>query len=542
MAWRPIVGMEALILISTLYFVVFGNAVFWRVAVPMPVRPIWVLSLFLLIVSVHGIALSALIWRRTARVTLTMLILVSALAGHYMSAYGIYIDADMIRNVLNTDWHEARDLLGADALWPMLGSMPAVFMVWRIRLRPSPWRHALLARTLFLLAMVLVGIAGALPSLQPLTSFLRNQREARYLVTPANVLVSLAKVVSEEPRGRARIQHPIGEDAVQSPTAGGRRPRLLVLVVGETARAVNWGLNGYSRQTTPELAVRRVLNFPDVNACGSSTEVSLPCMFSPYGRANYDEEEIRGHQSLLHVLRRAGIAILWRDNQSGCKAVCNGLPFEDMTASANTELCREGRCYDGVLLDGLRDAARRRRTDQVIVLHMLGNHGPNYFERYPATFRRFTPVCETSDLGRCERERIVNAYDNALLYTDHVLASAIDSLKALPDYDSALLYVSDHGESLGENGLYLHGMPYTIAPDQQLQVPMVAWFSDAWRSSMQFDDRCLQLQAPRTYSHDNLFHTVLGLFDVRTSVFDPRRDIFGPCRPVVASTMASRAM
>jgi lipid A ethanolaminephosphotransferase len=536
-AWRPVLSTEALVLAGSLYFALFGNAVFWKAAVPAPVRPAWVLSLFLLLVAIHGIWLSLLLWQRTARVVLTTLILVSAVAGHYMSAYGIYIDADMVRNVLNTDWREASELLGTDALWPLLAAAPAVFVLWRVRLRPRPWKRALLARLSFLLAMVLVGIVGVLPSLQPLTSFLRNQREVRYLATPANVLVSLAKVVSEEPPGRTRIQLPIGEDAVQSPPATMRQPRLLVLVVGETARAANWGLNGYARQTTPELSRRAVLNFPHVSACGSSTEVSLPCMFSPWGRGNYDEKAIRGHESLMHVLQRAGIATLWRENQSGCKGVCDGLPVEDMQAGADPELCQGRRCHDGILLQGLTEAVLRQRGDQVVVLHMLGNHGPSYFERYPAAFRRYQPVCETSDLAHCSRDQIVNAYDNALLYTDHVLAAAIDRLQDLPDRDTALLYVSDHGESLGEKGLYLHGMPYAIAPAEQLEVPMVAWFSDGWRRSMGLDDTCLRRQTAGGYSHDHLFHTVLGLTDVKTALYEPAQDIFLACRPAQAVSM-----
>ncbi|MDR1075110.1 MAG: phosphoethanolamine--lipid A transferase [Xanthomonadaceae bacterium] len=528
--WRPRLSAEMLILVSSLYFVLFSNAVFWKAAVPIPTDWTWTLSMFLLVTAIQGIWLSMLVWQRTARIVLTTLILASALANHYMAAYGIYINADMIRNVLNTDWHEATDLVGVDVLRPILLTLPAIVVLWRVSLRHLPWRRALLARLVFVLAMVLIGIVGAFPSLQPLTSFLRNQREVRYLVTPTNMLVSLAKVVSEEPPGRTRVQLPIGEDAMQSPPATMRKPRLLVLVVGETARAAHWGLNGYARQTTPELARRNVLNFPHVTACGSSTEVSLPCMFSPYGRENYNEKAIRGHESLMHVLQRAGISTLWRDNQSGCKGVCTGLRTEDMQASSDPELCLGKRCYDGILLEGLDEAVEPHGGDRVIVLHMLGNHGPNYFERYPPAFRRYTPVCETSDLGRCSRGQIINAYDNALLYTDHVLAGAIDRLETLSGYDTALLYVSDHGESLGEKGLYLHGMPYAIAPEEQLQVPMVAWFSDGWRRSTGLDAACLRRQSMAVYSHDNLFHTLLGLTDVKTALYRPDDDVFLTCR------------
>ena len=531
LAVRPLVGTETLILAACLYFSLFANAVFWRAASPQPwTQGTWTLSLFLLVTAVHGIWLSLLVWRRTARVVLSLLVVVAALAGHYMAAYGIYIDADMVRNVLHTDWREATDLAGPDALLPLLAAVPALFVVWRVRLRPRGVARAVLARIVFLLGMVLIGLVGVLPSLQPLTAFLRNQREVRYLVTPANVLVSLAKVVSEDPPGRTHTRLPIGEDAVQSPAATMRRPRLLVLVVGETARAANWGLNGYARQTTPELAARGVLNFPHVTACGSSTEVSLPCMFSPWGRERYDEKAIRSHQSLLHVLQRAGVATVWRENQSGCKGVCTGLPVEDLHARKDPALCDGTRCFDGILLEGLEETVARNTGDQVIVLHMLGNHGPTYFERYPPAFRRFTPVCETSDLGRCSRAQIVNAYDNALAYTDHVLAGAIDRLSTLPGYDTALIYVSDHGESLGEKGLYLHGMPYAIAPREQLDVPMVAWFSPSWRQSTHLDPQCLRDRTGRQASHDQLFHTVLGLTDVKTSLYRPDHDIFLTCR------------
>ena len=528
---RPQVSTEGLILCACLYFSLFANAVFWQAAAPHPwLQWRWTLSLFLLVTAAHGVWLSLLVWRRTARVVLSVLVVLAAMAGHYMAAYGIYIDADMVRNVLHTDWREASDLAGADILLPLLAALPALLVIWRVRLRERTWARTLGMRAAFLGGMVVVGVLGVLPSTQQLTAFLRNQREVRYLVTPANVLVSLAKVVSEEPPGQKRALLPIGEDAVQSPAATMRRPRLLVLVVGETARAANWGLNGYARQTTPELAKRDVLNFPHVTSCGSSTEVSLPCMFSPWGRAHYDEKEIRSHQSLLHVLQRAGVATLWRDNQSGCKGVCDGLPVEDLHARTDAGLCNGKRCYDGILLAGLADDARRQKGDQVIVLHMLGNHGPTYSERYPAAFRAYSPVCATSDLERCTQAQITNAYDNALRYTDHVLASAVDQLAALDGYDTALLYVSDHGESLGEKGLYLHGMPYSIAPREQLEVPMVAWFSDGWRRSTHLDDRCLRRQASGEHSHDDLFHTVLGLTDVKTDLYRPDHDIFLTCR------------
>ena len=167
----------------------------------------------------------------------------------------------------------------------------------------------------------------------------------------------------------------------------------------------------------------------------------------------------------------------------------------------------------------------------MLVLHTLGNHGPAYFRRYPEAFRRFTPTCDDEDLSKCSREQIANSYDNALLYTDHVLARGIDLLEALaPRYDTALLYVSDHGESLGENGLYLHGLPYSIAPQEQTRVPMVMWLSPGFAARTALDAACLRTAAQRPATHDNLFHTVLGLLDVRTTIRDDTLDLTAACR------------
>jgi lipid A ethanolaminephosphotransferase len=317
--------------------------------------------------------------------------------------------------------------------------------------------------------------------------------------------------------------------------APGARPLVVVVVVGETARAANWGLSGYRRQTTPQLAQLPVLNFTDVTACGTNTETSVPCLFAAVGRRDYDEARIRGSDSLLHVLARAGVAVHWRDNQSGCKGVCEGLPSDEVVSINPGGLCTDGRCMDEGLLSGLDErlaALPAKGGTQVWVLHMLGNHGPSYFRRYPPAFARFLPACEKDDLHLCTQDEIVNAYDNALLYTDHVLAGLIGKLRAAQGVDSAMLFVSDHGESLGENNLYLHGLPYAIAPDVQKQVPMVMWFSEGLAGGARplLDKACLRQRATQPAAHDHLFHTVLGLVDLKTTLREPAWDLSAPCR------------
>jgi lipid A ethanolaminephosphotransferase len=234
----------------------------------------------------------------------------------------------------------------------------------------------------------------------------------------------------------------------------------------------------------------------------------------------------------LHVLARAGAEVRWRDNQSGCKGVCEGLPTERVIDLAPPpELCEEGRCFDEALLHRLEERIRPSRGTHVVVLHELGNHGPSYFRRHPRAFARFQPACEQDDLRLCTREQIVNAYDNDLLYTDDVLVRLIGLLTAQADrVDSALVYVSDHGESLGENNLFLHGIPYAIAPDVQKQVPMVMWFSPGFAPRAGLDTACLAQRAREPAAHDHLFHTVLGLMDVRTALHEPAWDLTAGCR------------
>jgi lipid A ethanolaminephosphotransferase len=408
--------------------------------------------------------------------------------------------------------------------------LPAALLWWPRLARRSPGRAALV-RTGWIVSSVLLAVGCLLPVFADFASLMRNQRQVRFLLNPGN---AVAAGIAEAWDSGARVPAasiPVGTDA-RLAAAPQRRPTLFVLVVGETARAQNFSLNGYPRETNPELARSNVINFPNVTACGTSTEVSLPCMFSPFGRRDYDAAKIASHQSVLHVLQRAGVHVLWRDNQSGCKGVCSGLEEQDMNVvAAGSPLCPGGACFDEVLLQGLQERLAKAEGPQAIVLHQLGSHGPAYDKRYPPGFRRFVPACAHDELRQCSQAEIVNAYDNTLLYTDHVLGRLIDLLSAQQQrFDTALLYVSDHGESLGESGLYLHGVPFALAPDVQTRVPMVAWLSPAFARSTGLDDACLRQRATQPASHDNLFHTLLGAFDVRTSVYDPGMDLLRPCR------------
>jgi len=492
------------------------------------------LAVAALLTTLHFLLLAPWANRITVKPLLAVLTVGTALATYFMQRYGVYLDPSMLRSVLRTDVAEARELWS----WTLLPHLTVfaglpLLVLSRVRLVVRPWPRAAAVRLATVAGALAVAAGTLLAVFQPMASLMRSHKEMRYLVTPGNYLWSMAAVLARDARGAAAPRQPIGLDAAPGPSWSQRqRPRVVVLVVGETARAANWGLNGYARQTTPELARLPLLSFGDVTACGTDTETSVPCMFAPVGRREYDEARIRGSESLLHVAARAGVTVHWRDNQSGCKGVCDGLPTESVVSLNPAGLCADGRCLDEGLLAGLDARLARAAGTQLWVLHMLGNHGPSYFRRYPPAFARHQPACESDDLRQCSAEQIVNAYDNALRYTDHVLASLIGKLQAQAGrVDSTLLFVSDHGESLGESGLFLHGMPYAIAPDVQTQVPMLMWFSAGTPAAAGLDLACLRARAAQPAAHDHLFHTLLALLDVRTSLYEPAWDLTAGCRP-----------
>lgn len=530
---------ERLILLASLFFVLFCNRPLWSALLAGRAwsnGSTWVFAgaMFAILTAMHSILLGLALTRRTAKPLLALLFVVTASATYYMNRYTVFFDTSMLRNVLHTDVREASELLSVDwlAYLALCGVLPAAIL-WRLPIRHRSWPRAFAVRVGFMLGAVAVFVAGAALVFQDLSTLLRNQREVRYLITPANFLVSAVRVlVADTGNVHAAAREAVGRDArlgARWPVRG--KPVLFVVVVGETARAANWGLNGYARQTTPQLAqAGDVLNFAHVTSCGTNTEASVPCMFSPFGRHDYDEAAIRRHESLLHVLTHAGFKTVWRDNQSGCKGVCDGLELQRPEDKHDPAFCDSERCLDEILLQGLEGEIGKQNGNMMLVLHQLGNHGPAYFRRYPVAFRQFTPTCETSELGKCTREEVVNSYDNALLYTDHFLHQTIRTLKAQTSHDVAMLYVSDHGESLGEKGLYLHGIPYAIAPREQTEVPMVMWASDAFVSRFGLNRDCLEKQAAQPLTHDYLFHSILGMLDVRTSAYDRAYDFTASCR------------
>lgn len=484
------------------------------------------------------LVLSLFGWPYLMKPALALILLVAAVCSYFMDTFGVVINSSMIANAMETDVAEAGELISLPFLAhvTLFGVLPAILISRASIAFATPGRELLNRVALF--AVALIALTGCIGSqYKHFTLWGREHRDVRFYINPTYPIYSADRYLRDTSEIK-QIQSvsTIAPDAKRQATAVAK-PVLVVLVVGETARAENFQLNGYSRETNPQLAaIDGVLTYPDVTSCGTATAESLPCMFSQLGRGQYSKAKAAEEENVLDVLKRVGVNVLWRDNNSGCKGVCARVETELIPAQTVSEFCVSGECRDEILLQALDHEVPAPGVASLLVLHQKGSHGPAYFRRYPDKFRAFVPDCRSDDVQTCTQQEIVNAYDNSILYTDHVLSALIAKLKTRQDQmDSVLIYISDHGESLGENGIYLHGLPYAIAPMGQKHVPMLAWFSSGAMQAFDLDLSCVQKNRLDTYSHDNLFPTLLGLFDVQTAAYSPGADVFAACRHAPAT-------
>ncbi|MBI5277172.1 MAG: phosphoethanolamine--lipid A transferase [Burkholderiales bacterium] len=507
-----------------------GNLPLWRELDSLGVLhsaggPTLALALAGVIAAAVAALLSVVAWRPTLKPLVVALLLLTAATMHFMLRYHVVIDSGMLTNALQTDSRETAALLDAGMLLPMVGAgvLPA-WLVWRWPVRLAGWRSQSLRNAGMAVLALAAAAAFVMLSYQPLASAMRNHKQLRYLMNPLNSLYAAGVVASRPFARKGGPMAPLGADAKLAVSSS--RPALFVLVLGETGRSGNFGLNGYPRATTPELAALGVASFRNAWSCGTSTAASVPCMFSHLGREAFNARA-QDHENLLDVLQHAGLAVLWVDNQAGCKGVC------DRVMHVTTQ-CGAGECPDESLLEGLDERiaalpAERRARGVVVVLHQMGSHGPAYWQRSPPAYKRFAPECRSVNLPDCSPGELLNAYDNSVVYTDHVLAATVRWLKAQQGHDTAMLYVADHGESLGENSLYLHGLPWALAPDVQKHVPWVTWLSGDFERRAGVAMDCLKGRADAPLTHDHLFHSVLGLLQVQTSAYRKDLDAYRGC-------------
>lgn len=521
-----IVTTTKLILYTSLFLVLFDNFAFFQNVLqiyPFTLKNFGSLaSLAVVLTSGFMLLFTLLSSKYTTKPVLMIFLLLSAAAAYFMNNYNVVIDQTMIQNLLQTDVAEAADLFNPKLLYYLLllGLLPA-FVVYKVELVKSPsWQKMTLTklRDAGLALLLIIGLVLLFSKFY--TSFLREHKLLRYYTNPTYYVYSIGKYLNMTFNNSKATLLALGDDALIPASDPDRK--LIILVVGEAVRADRLSLNCYPHETPPLLQKETVISFTNMHSCGTSTAYSVPCMFSILPRDNYSDSKGAASENLLDVLGHAGVNVLWRDNNSDSKGVANRFAHQDYKQPEVNPVC-DVECRDEGMLVGLQEHINgQEEGDILIVLHQMGNHGPAYYKRYPATFEVFTPTCKTNQLDECTTEEIGNAYDNALLYTDFFLSQVIGLLKQNANrFETAMVYMSDHGESLGEYGVYLHGLPYVMAPEAQTHIASVLWFSD----NFDVDQESLREKSTQPFSHDNLFHTILGLMEVDTSIYDKNLDI-----------------
>lgn len=531
---RPQIGSGMLSAVVALYLIFFTNRTFWaKIHTYVAGDPLAVITLYAVLSLLFIAVVTIFSAKYLIKPAFIVLIVAGGVGAWFTDRFGVVIDSDMIRNAVETTPAEAHHLITPDFLVHMLATvvLPIVLLAW-VRIDHRPIVKKLMWNTTVITACLLGATALGYTHSKTYVTAIRQHKDLVKSLNPVTPIGGTIAYLQQTEGEAAHLVQPLGLDAKVMPSVNGlRKPRVTIIVAGETARAANFSLGGYGRDTNPELARRDITYFPGTTSCGTATATSIPCMFSPFARATYSHSKGIENETLMDVLAHAGVNVAWWDNNTGSKHVADRIPYVDLASSTDPRFCSMGECQDGLFLDRLDSWLDHVTGDSVLVLHQLGSHGPTYYLRYPEAFRRFTPDCRTAELSTCKDEEIVNAYDNSLLYTDHVLATVIDKLAARSDrLAGGMIYMSDHGESLGENGLYLHGTPYMFAPDVQTHVPFLVWLGQDFAASMGLDKACLAGTVGEQHSHDNLFDSVLGMMNVATKVYDPSLDVFAACR------------
>jgi len=513
-----------LILSVTLFYIIFDNVAFFSNTIHAyalsGINVIYISSLAILLTALTLLIFTLFSSRYTTKPLLIVALIVSSITNYFMNNYHVIIDSDMIRNALQTNYSESIDLFSFQLILYtiFLGILPA-YVVYQIPINyGNDIKKEIIIKIKIIFSSLVIILIILFSFSKFYTSFFRENKPLRFYTNPTYWLYSIGKYIGETYSTTDTTIKIIAPDAkiIQDDN---KLPKLVIVVVGEAARADKFSLNGYNKETNPLLKQEDIVDFSNFYSCGTSTAESVPCMFSIYPRDNYSYKKGRYTQNVLDVLEKTNaVEILWRDNNSDSKGVALRVKEQNYKTNKTNTICDQ-ECRDEGMLVGLDNFIKNKnKKDILIILHQMGNHGPAYYKRYPKRFEKFTPVCKTNQLEQCTKEEINNAYDNAILYTDYFLSKTINFLKKYDNsYETSMIYMSDHGESLGKNGIYLHGLPYFMAPDAQKHIGSIFYSNNKAYYNIKKDSY---------YSQDNLFHTLLGLYDVKTKVYNKKLDMF----------------
>ena len=435
--------------------------------------------------------------------SLAVLSLINATAVYFIYTYNVIIDATTIENVFNTRYSEASGFFSW-SLWLFIlacGVVPALFCLLQPVVRGKARRLGLVCGG----SLAVVLAVGALNIGQTLW-ISQHDTELGGLLQPWSYLVNTGRVMSfSQDEQAVEIKLPDGKITDREKT-------VVVLVIGESARKANFQLYGYARDTNPLLSKRAGLKVYQATSCATYTTAGTKAILEPQDSGDL-------YELLPNYAYRTGVDVSWRTSNWGEPPI--HVPEYLTNEELGEQYPGENVYYDAILQKGLRQRIESSQKDKVlIVLHTSTSHGPKYANKYPKEFEVYRPVAQNVEEGEKNVGRLVNAYDNTIRYTDYLLDSLITTLRSMSEWHSAMIFISDHGESLGENKMFMHGLPMKLAPKVQYEIPFLVWVSDGFRDYKPEQD------LPAVLEQHYIFHSVLNLLSIQSPAYNAAYDIF----------------
>ncbi|ODM53911.1 phosphoethanolamine--lipid A transferase EptA [Elizabethkingia meningoseptica] len=457
------------------------------------------LIILMLVANFFTFHLILFLSRIGGKVLLVLFFIINSIAVYFINTYSVIIDESMIGNILNTNYEESSSFFSFKLILYLLllGILPGIYIIKAKIIKEKP-KKFFITSSLTLLFMIILAFANA-------SNWLwidKNSKTLGGLAMPWSYSVNISLFYIHQSKKNEK------EILLPKATIKDNQKSVMILVIGESARSQNFSLYGYGKNTNPLLSKIPNLHSYKATSCATYTTAGVKCILE---HKNTDDL----YEILPNYLYRNNVDVIWKTTNWGEPPVHikNYQNKETLESRCKGENCQ----YDEVLLNGLKEEILASKKDKIlIVLHTSTSHGPTYSKKYPPKFEVFKPVCNSVELGKCSKEELINAYDNTIVYTDYILSSIIEDLKELKGYNSAMLYVSDHGESLGEKNLYMHGVPISIAPKEQYEIPFIVWTSDGSK----------QLKPNNTLSQNHVFHSVLNFLGVQSPAYDEKMNIF----------------
>lgn len=475
-------------------------------------------------------AFSILIFKKSYKLMLSFIILANSVVFHFMITYGIAFDANMLINTTETNYNEAIEFINLKFILFVifLGILPAIFVYKKINIEfPHYWKNKIILSITPLLLIFLMTLPCHLS--ERTLNFVRDNQRITSYIMPINYIEASIEFCFLKIKSYINSLNliSISDDATIEEKNYNKNDKknLIVFVMGESARAKNFSLNGYKRNTNEFLNNYKddIISFKNFESCGTFTALSLTCTFSHLPRKEFDYAKSFKYESLIDIFDKVGFDVAWRSNNGKCKGVCDRVK-NSLVKSFGDNI------YDDLLLKAFdMDLNRLTKKNNLIVLHGRGSHGPLYYKRYPKEFEVYKPACN-DELDECSVKEIINAYDNSIYYTSYILKEIIDRLIALSnEYNTMLIFMSDHGQSLGENGVFMHSAPFDTAPKDQKNPAFFIWLNDDFADTFNIDKQCLISKINSNLSQDNIFHSMLGIFKINSKYYDKNLDIFSDC-------------